>query len=108
MSEVVGGGRYLDPQEWQGEALPQRNDVLHPRRVQPVNHVIIINITYMTVHKNFLYVSVQCKIYCKFEIFLIIIIIIISKYTSSENLIVKKTTYTSMKLKYLVFITQFS
>lgn len=44
MSEVVGGGRYLDPQEWQGEALPQRNDVLHPRRVQPVNHVIIIQL----------------------------------------------------------------
>lgn len=92
MSKVIGGGRYLDPQEWQGEAFPQRNDVLHPRRVQPVNHVIIINITYMTVHKNFLYVSVQCKIYCKFEILLIIfiiIIIIISKYSSSENLIVK-------------------
>lgn len=67
MSEVVGGGRYLDPQEWQGEALSQRNDVLHPRRVQPVNHVIIINITYMTVHiKNFLYNCVQSKIYCKF------------------------------------------
>lgn len=67
MSEVVGGGRYLDPQEWQGEALPQRNDVLHAGRVNPVNHVIIItcNIAYMTVHKNF-QVGVQSKIYCKF------------------------------------------
>lgn len=67
MSEVVGGGRYLDPQEWQGEALPQRNDVLHAGRVDPVNHVIIINtcITYMTVHKNF-QVGVQSKIYCNF------------------------------------------
>lgn len=76
MSEVVGGGRYLDPQEWQGEAFPQRNDVLHPRRVQPVNHVIIINITYMIVHKNFLYNCVQSKIYCKFlDTFIITIII---------------------------------
>lgn len=67
MSEVVGGGRYLDPQEWQREALPQRNDVLHPRRVQPVNHVIIINITYMTVHiKNFLYNCVQAKFTASF------------------------------------------
>lgn len=67
MSEVVGGGRYLDPQEWQGEALPQRNDVLHPRRVQPVNHVIIINIIYTTVHiKNFLYNCVQAKFTASF------------------------------------------
>lgn len=44
MSEVVGGGPYLDPQEWQGETLSQRNDVLHPRRVKPVNHVIIIKL----------------------------------------------------------------
>lgn len=71
MSEVVGGGRYLDPQEWQREALPQRNDVLHACCVYPVNHLIIINITYTTVlllsvHKNFHYVGVQSKIYCKF------------------------------------------
>lgn len=68
MSEVEGGSCYLDPQEWQGEAFPQRNDVLHPRRVQPVNHVIIIiNITYMTVHiKNFLYNCVQAKFTASF------------------------------------------
>lgn len=39
MSEVEGGSCYLDPQEWQGEALPQRNDVLHPRRVQLIEGV---------------------------------------------------------------------